>query len=222
MTAPGRSAATTREVDVVIITALQDELDAVLALASDSDDREDPEGFPYSVFTMDRADESVDRRSGFARLRVAAAWSGKMGELSAASRAKTLIAHLNPRCLAMSGICAGNKDDVSLGDVIIADRVYKYDDGKLVAWIDGSGVSQTDIFQDLTTYNQAGDWIVKAAKFAKIKDWHESFIADRPLSLAYQRDWLLCAMLAHADEGGCDPEEHPGLDTPIVRRGRRC
>ena len=34
------------------------------------------------------------------------------------------------RCIAMTGICAGRRGDVSLGDVIFADRLWSYDAGK--------------------------------------------------------------------------------------------
>jgi tetratricopeptide (TPR) repeat protein/nucleoside phosphorylase len=45
--------------------------------------------------------------------------------------ASRLIAKLEPRVLAMCGVCAGHPDDTDLGDVVIADRVYQYDSGKL-------------------------------------------------------------------------------------------
>ena len=65
-------------------------------------------------------------------LRIAAAWAGEMGESAAATRAATLIDQLSPNYLAMCGICAGKRGDTFLGDVIVADRVFSYDHGKLV------------------------------------------------------------------------------------------
>ena len=55
-------------------------------------------------------------------LRLAAAWLGGMGERAAAARATELVEALNPGCLAMCGICAGDPSAVALGDVIVADR----------------------------------------------------------------------------------------------------
>ena len=88
-------------VDALIITALKAELDAVLALGPDGErgwqqDR-DPGGFRYHTRQMPRA-------SGGAPLRLAAAWSGQMGESAAAVRATQLIAHLDPGCLGLLGM----------------------------------------------------------------------------------------------------------------------
>src|SRR5262249_36782730 len=109
-------------VDALIITALKIELDAVLALGADGEHgwqkERDPGGFRYHTRTVPRV--------GCAPLRLAVAWSGQMGESAAAVRATQLIAHLDPGCLAMCGICAGARGDVALGDVIVADRVYSY------------------------------------------------------------------------------------------------
>ncbi|WP_437718582.1 hypothetical protein WMF45_20415 [Sorangium sp. So ce448] len=131
----------TGRVDALIVTALQDELEAVLALGDGGRDgwREarDPGGFPYFV-----RDLSNDRGEP---LRVAAAWSGRMGESAAAARAQGLIEELDPGCLAMCGICAGKRGEVSLGDVIVADRVYSYDEGKRVAHHGGEGAFFHDI-----------------------------------------------------------------------------
>jgi nucleoside phosphorylase len=86
-------------------------------------------------------------------MRVALAWTGAMGEVAAAARATSLIAHLKPACLAMCGICAGDRRDVFLGDVIVADRVYSYDHGKLVASTDEHDQRHEQIFHDIETYN---------------------------------------------------------------------
>ena len=196
-------------VDALIVTALQDELDAVLALAERVVVAEDERGFPYHTFALDRLDARGQPTGR--RLRLAAAWSGEMGELAAADRARTLIDYLQPACLAMSGICAGNKSDIELGDVIVADRVYNYDHGKLVAYIDDAGVRATEVFQDVDTYKLEGSWGIKAANFARDPSW-QTFVDQRPLSLRYQREWLLRAMIDHEDGSGCDPEEHPQLD----------
>src|SRR5687767_5895814 len=112
-------------VDVLIVTALKDELDAVLELEIDGrgleawEDARDQSGFPYHLRELPNAYGE--------QLRVAAAWSGEMGEAAAAVRAVALIQELDPACLAMCGICAGWRGKVFLGDVIVADRVFSYE-----------------------------------------------------------------------------------------------
>src|SRR4051812_50101706 len=54
-----------------------------------------------------------------------------MGERVAMTRTQALITELEPGCLAMCGVCAGRRGEVALGDVIIADRVWTYDTGKM-------------------------------------------------------------------------------------------
>ena len=148
-------------VDVLIITALKDERDAVLACAPVSPG-EDPwerkthrHGFSYEVRELENAQGEP--------LRIAVAWAGEMGEVAAAAHAVSLIDELNPACLAMCGICAGKRGDTFLGDVIVADRVYSYDHGKLIA---GEG-SETEFFHDIETYNLDKTWVMEAADFAR-------------------------------------------------------
>src|SRR6185295_6030910 len=99
-----------RTVDVVILTALQDELEAVLAIGEGWSEQRDLSGFPYWRRVIDRAE-------GKGPLTVAVAWLGKMGETAAAVRGGDLIRELDPACVAMCGICAGYREEVALGDV---------------------------------------------------------------------------------------------------------
>lgn len=190
-------------VDVLIITALKDELDAVQESAPGSqgpeewERRTDRHGFPYYVRTLDNAHGEP--------LRVAAAWSGEMGEAAAATRAVALIEALNPACLAMCGICAGKRGDTFLGDVILADRVYSYDHGKLVT---GEG-NATELFHDIETYNLDKRWAMSARDFAAEfqRSWEGR--KQRPPSKESQRRWLLHALHAHEAQSAPSPEKHP-------------
>ncbi|WP_437916835.1 pentapeptide repeat-containing protein [Sorangium sp. So ce302] len=191
----------TGRVDALIVTALQDELEAVLALGEGGRDgwREarDPGGFPYYV-----RDVANDRGEP---LRVAAAWSGRMGGSAAAARAQGLIEELDPGCLAMCGICAGKRGEVSLGDVIVADRVYSYDEGKRVAHPGGEGA----FFHDIETYNLERTWNMDAALFAREFERQAAFAAERPPSKPSQAWWLRHALYESQVEGGPPPVSRP-------------
>ena len=67
-----------RPVDVLILTALQDELEAVLALGDDWSERQDRGGFPYHR-------RRFTREGGRRPLVIAAAWLGKMGRTATAA-----------------------------------------------------------------------------------------------------------------------------------------
>ncbi|WP_438011248.1 pentapeptide repeat-containing protein [Sorangium sp. So ce321] len=192
----------TGRVDALVVTALQDELEAVLALGEGGRDgwREarDPAGFPYYVRELPN-----DRGQP---LRVAAAWSGRMGESAAAARAQGLIEELDPGCLAMCGICAGRRGEVSLGDVIVADRVYSYDEGKRVA---PGGDSDGEFFHDIETYNLERTWNMDAALFAREFERQAPLARERPPSRASQAWWLRHALYASQVEGGPPPVALP-------------
>ncbi|WP_437948073.1 pentapeptide repeat-containing protein [Sorangium sp. So ce296] len=196
-------------VDALVVTALQDEIEAVLSLGEAGRDgwREarDPAGFPYYVRELPN-----DRG---APLRVAAAWSGRMGESAAAARAQGLIDELDPGCLAMCGICAGRRGEVSLGDVIVADRVYSYDEGKRVAAPAGGGDGA--FFHDIETYNLERTWNMDAALFAREFERQTPLAAARPPSRASQAWWLRHALYASQVEGGPPPVARP-------ERAERC
>ncbi|HEX5746118.1 MAG TPA: pentapeptide repeat-containing protein [Archangium sp.] len=195
--------------DVLIVTALKDELDAVLDLEVEGAGREawelkrDQYDFPFHVREL--------RNEHGETLRVAAAWSGEMGETSAATRAVRLIDELDPACLAMCGICAGRRKKVSLGDVIVADRVFSYDHGKLVEGppaSDGGGH-----FRDITTYNLEATWRMEATYFAQEfqKTWKP--VLERPMTREAQTRWLLLALDAHEQQGAPSPDKHPERKT---------
>ncbi|WP_437291451.1 pentapeptide repeat-containing protein [Sorangium sp. So ce406] len=195
-------------VDALVVTALQDELEAVLALGEGGRDgwREarDPAGFPYYVRELPN-----DRGQP---LRVAAAWSGRMGESAAAARAQGLIEELDPGCLAMCGICAGKRGEVSLGDVIVADRVYSHDEGKRVA---PGGDGEAGFFHDIETYNLERTWNMDAALFAREFERATPLARERPPSRASQAWWLRHALYASVVEGAPPPVALP-------ERAERC
>lgn len=89
--------------DVVILVALHDELEAVLALGEGGragwEEKRDLQKFRYFRRRFPR--------EGGRDLVIAAAWIGEMGERAATSRGQQLVQELNPACLAMCGICAG-------------------------------------------------------------------------------------------------------------------
>lgn len=112
--------------DVLIICALKEELDALLHVRAGMSTEWSPVDSdpPHYAATLDGAAGPI---------RVAAAWATEMGPAAAAQLAGQLAERLNPGCFAMCGVCAGHPNDTDLGDVIIADRVFQYDSGKLTA-----------------------------------------------------------------------------------------
>lgn len=61
---------------------------------------------------------------------VAAAHAPRMGMVSSALLSASLIEHLRPRLIVMTGICAGLRNKVGLGDVLLADPSWDFQSGK--------------------------------------------------------------------------------------------
>jgi nucleoside phosphorylase/DNA-binding CsgD family transcriptional regulator len=111
------------QVDVLIVTALKLELDALREVKAGRLEpwQEIPGEHAYWLATFEGEQGPI---------RVAAARLTEMGGVASALVAQELDALLLPASLAMCGVCAGHPEDTDRGDVIIADRVFQHDFGK--------------------------------------------------------------------------------------------
>lgn len=119
---PTNEARPEKMADVVIVTALQDEYEAV-----------------RNVFqNIDRGTYKNGTRSSFVELKIskerkvtiAVIMLGRMGLVSAAVVATSALHRFNPDLLVMCGVCAAISDKIKLGDLIVFSDVYDYDSGK--------------------------------------------------------------------------------------------
>jgi nucleoside phosphorylase len=181
-------------IDVLLITALKDELDVVRSCESDWQEKDDSPGFSYYKrnFVGNRGDEFT----------VALARPIEMGGDFASNLATRLVHDLKPHCLAMVGICAGWRGKVFLGDVIVAKRAFQYDTGKLKAFREDT-VRKEEVFHDIHTYNLDPRWVQKAQEAPP--DWINTIEIKRPLTYDYQESWLLYALYAFENGRGEKP-----------------
>ena len=128
----------TPTIDILIITALKDELNALKNCDNQSgkswQELKDSSNYSYYKTTFNHKNGT--------QLNIVAARPVEMGENYTNNLATRLISELKPRCLAMTGVCAGNKKETFLGDVIVANRVFKFDYGKLVTHYESIGDKQ--------------------------------------------------------------------------------
>lgn len=179
-------------IDVLIITALEMEFDA----ARDAAKAAPGEGF--GVAEWEERDTTTSTPYLLGRyvatsefsMNVALARPTKMGSTATSPVAAGLVERLRPRCLAMCGVCAGNPGDVALGDVIIAEMVYTYDEGK----------QKQDSFEgDHRQYPMLDTWVRAAQDL--VPDGLPSYGAA---STEEARRWLLERLYA-----GENPRLHP-------------
>jgi nucleoside phosphorylase len=119
-------------VDVLVIAALREEFDAAeaagLAITPAGPgvlrwEERDLDGIPPFLWGEYRAD-------GKARFTLALARPTQMGGRATGPFAASLVDRLRPASLAMCGVCAGNPTDTALGDVVVGEPVYEWDEGK--------------------------------------------------------------------------------------------
>jgi len=185
-----------QRIDVLILTAVQDELEAVLALADGWQQSRDAEG--YRLHIRDFITESGKPFT------VATAWIGEMGKQSAAIRGKQLLDELSPSCLAMCGVCAGYRKEVALGDIIVADQIWAVDDGKHVV-----EPGKPDVcYHALRTFDLKSTWKMDAAFLAR--EFNVQVLnSKRPPPQDTQLRWILHTLYAHEMHGTAAPMTHP-------------
>ncbi|NEO53440.1 MAG: 5'-methylthioadenosine/S-adenosylhomocysteine nucleosidase [Okeania sp. SIO3B5] len=200
-------------IDILIITALKDELDALKNCDNQSGNTwqefKDSSNFPYYKTTLNHKNGT--------QLNILAARPPEMGENYTNNLATRLISELKPSCLAMTGVCAGNKEKkVFLGDVIVAKEVFKFDYGKLVAYyesIDNQQIRNKEIFHEIRTYNLNFKWKLAIEDFPQ--DWLNTIKTPRPKSYYHQERWLLHKLYNFQQQPDkySSPDQHPERQT---------
>lgn len=199
--------------DVLVITALKDECDAFMRVMKSSVwiKGKDGIGLPYYQTVVPDA-------SGVERV-VIVSRAADMGESPATSLAERLIGEFGkPKVLAMSGICAGHPTETSLGDVVVANRLFKFDEGKReVVKNAQSGLDETTIFRDVATYHLDVKMKVALEDFAQ--HWKCSVPTMRPKSYEHQLRYLLWTL----EEMGCTDkklDDFPECRSECALRGK--
>lgn len=110
--------------DVCVLNALRNpELEAILSLWPL---KQGSENLLNSSVVF--RDGSIDFGSG--EKKIICAHPAQMGPIASAHAAEAIIRHFRPRVLIMTGICGGFSDQVSLGDIVVAERSWDWQSGK--------------------------------------------------------------------------------------------
>lgn len=182
----------------ILITALKDEYDQVLqvGLGAPEEQWRESEGLDGRLVAS-RQFELVDGGT----LEIVTTWATSMGGVATAALATSMIDQYRPDCVTMSGICAGRRGKLTLGDVIFADRLWTYDSGKLVVEYEPDGTPVERFFGDIYQYTLPERWHQRVQAY-QVGD--AEWLRSRPVPLRFQAEWLL--MLLHV---GDDPRAHP-------------
>lgn len=177
--------------DVVIITALEMEYEAAIEAGTRTAKRD----FGVAEWTDSSTGtnpylQGTYTTSTSSSMNIVLARPTRMGALAAAPLAATLVERLKPRCLAMCGVCAGNPSSVVLGDVIIANMAYAYDEGKVTA---------SGFVGDHHQFLVPDSWVRIAQDMSPV-----GLLTHKEASVEDAREWLLDRLY-----DGDDPARHP-------------
>ncbi|MBV9258495.1 MAG: hypothetical protein JO215_10795 [Ktedonobacteraceae bacterium] len=123
------------------------------------------------------------------QLGVLVTWLADNGPMETGLQLHPLLKEFKPRFAAMSGICAGDREKVKLGDIIVASRTFLYDVGKIVEGKDG----HPELRPDTPMWSLPTEVLQAVRGFNAWKQVVE--IEARPPSMHQQRDWLLYKLL---------------------------
>ncbi len=195
-------------IDMLIITALQDEFSQLKECMEELYEcKHHKDSLQSSFYTYRLTDKNEEPFS------VATTSLLEKGAIEAACDTTRLITELDPRCVAMIGICAGNPKSVFLGDVIVADRILNIDGSKLEVSIEQDNdnvIRIEDVFHDIKTYNLERLWKQWALNFSN--EWIEKIRIKRPKSNEHQENWVLHVLYKQETGKGPAPKQHPHVD----------
>ncbi len=183
-------------IDVVIITAAEGEDDAVRQVVEGGIGSwtavDGPDGFQLPLHARD-----FETRNG-KPLRVVLCRPFKMGTDAAMNAAAQLVAFFRPQCVAMSGVCAGRPGWTCLGDVIVADQLWRYDEGEQENTEPGKAPKYR---AEGVSYNLRPSW--KRCAEELIFKPQPAWLNERPLDRQLQALWVLRECYE-----GRDPMQH--------------
>ncbi len=175
--------------DVCIVCALADEARACMDVISRQCNVEFTANF--SPICYEYVYTTITNNKG-EPLTVQVSWLPEYGLSTAAIHFVHVLEQFKPLFVGMTGICAGDKRKVKLGDIIVADRAFVYETGKYVEGKNGQAVHLFDV----NPYHADPSLI----QFARMFDgWKkDAAFLPRPASKHQQRDWLLSKLLDNA------------------------
>jgi nucleoside phosphorylase len=116
-------------------------------------------------------------------------WLPNTGMVNLALHFKPVLDEFKPHFAGMTGICAGDKSKVKLGDLVIAERAFIGDNGRVTLDEQGHQVTEYDV----TTWHTPKNVLHKVRLFDPWRPYVNAIV--RPPSKHQQRDWLLNQLL---------------------------
>jgi hypothetical protein len=172
--------------DVCIVCALPEEAKAAISII------EKEYGVKFQRAETKRKQEYrfAQIQKGRNKINIHISWAADKGPVEMVLHLFPTLTEFKPRWVFMTGICAGDRRAVQLGDLIVAKRTYFYDNGKVEMDVD----RKTEVYLPDTDTRRGDPCIVHdLAMFDGWKKYVKKL--DRPISKHQQRDWILSRLL---------------------------
>ena len=173
---------------VCIVCALEEEAQAFLRMAEEhyhlAWTNQVSSQYKYSYRLSTLANENREH------VNIHLSWLPRYGSNEMLLHLSHVIEEYQPCFAIMTGICAGDRQHVRLGDLIVAERVFSYDTGKMVK----GEQEQIVHLHDTMTYQLHENTLQFLHSFNQWKPLVATF--SRPASKRQQRDWLLERLLS--------------------------
>jgi nucleoside phosphorylase len=183
------------EIDICVLCALAEEADQLKKAFQDASAKifqgQPPVVFKryYNEHLKRDYDYTTIKNVAEEQVSVLVTWLPENGPMETGIQLHSLLKEFNPLFAAMTGICAGDREKVQLGDIIVADRAYLCDVGKMIEGKNGPGFLRDTQMWSLPT---------EVLHFVRgFNNWKQVVKKEkRPPSMHQQRDWLLNRLLA--------------------------
>jgi nucleoside phosphorylase len=189
------STSTHQQFDICILCALPEEAERLKEAFQDASAKIFKDQLPvvfkrsYNTYLRRNYDYTTITNVVGEQLSVLVTWLPENGPMETGIQLYSLLQEFNPLFAAMTGICAGDREKVKLGDIIVADRAFSYDTGKVIHGKDGS-----ELLRDTQMWSLPTEVLQAVKGFSAWKQVVKE--EKRPPSIHQQRDWLLNRLLA--------------------------
>jgi tetratricopeptide (TPR) repeat protein/nucleoside phosphorylase len=196
-------------IDICIVCALPEEARAFLAVVQQQsigalEERISPRYHSSYRFAMLKNDKDE-------HLSLHISWLPRYGPQEMTLHLSRVLEEYQPRIVIMTGICAGDPEQVQLGDLVVAERTFTYDNGKFTLDEQGRGVH----LYDTMTYQLDANILQFLELF---DDWKPPVAGlQRPPSSSEQHD-IACHLKAMAS-GSAVRADNPFKDVRAPVRG---
>lgn len=171
--------------DVCIVCALAEEVTSLLKAFKKFENVNFIQSFAKNRRAYKRAEFYNNNGE---KLNIHVSWPPKFGSVDMSLHLKSILDEFQPTFIAMSGICAGDKKEVKLGDIIVGERAFQYDSGKVIESPDGTKQHEPDTDTEHPDKNTL-------QYLKQFESWKTNVhTIERPISKRQQRDWILSTL----------------------------